>query len=144
MSGFTTPKPVRSRAMTLLPLSLVALAAAGCTDVVQYDFVNSRPFDPPAIYSAYWSEVKTCAGKRADMGRIEWSTATLIGGMGLSVLGQWTHPHNIMLREDMVNKRLVIMHEMLHDLLAGDQTHSRREWRNCGLLLEVDARVPKG
>lgn len=142
MSRLTSPKIVRSRAMTLLLLSLVPLAAAGCVDVVQYDFVNSRPFDPPAIYSAYWSEVKTCAGKRADMARIEWSTAVSIGSQGLTVLGQWTFPHNIMLRENMVNNRLVVMHEMLHDLLNGDQTHSRREWRNCGLLSEVDARIP--
>lgn len=137
MLRFTTSKFVRARAMTLL--SLVPLAAAGCVlEADWFGFSDRRPFDPPDHYDALWSEVQTCAGIPGDIARIQWFTARSINSNGFAVLGQWMDPHDIMLREDSVNDNRVVKHEMLHDLLRGDPTHSQLPWQACQVLSGVD------
>jgi hypothetical protein len=93
----------------------------------------------PAVYRRWFSEVAECTGQpSADtqwrFRRISWYTAKEIrerdAGSG-ATWGGWISPHTIIIREDNVESRVVVKHEMLHDLLPRVRNHESPFFLTC-------------
>lgn len=122
---------------------------------------NVRPYDPPEIYAAWWQTVETCSNHTGDLSRISWfavrpvndSTASFWGGSAAAphlVSAEWLAPHRILVLDTTASLTAVgypdgeihiqgiVAHEMLHDLLGGDPTHSDSAWAKCFMLYGHD------
>lgn len=92
------------------------------------------PFVSPAIYTQWRAEVESCA-KIWSLDQISWFKSPN-GSLGKQIMGEWYPPHNIFITEFVYNDNLeeVIKHEMMHDLLQGDQDHTSSLWVTCNLM----------
>ena len=111
-------------------IAAVALLACAPSPVdVNFGVV---PWSPPPEYVGWWSEVEDCSIETGDFTLIDWFLASGFAA-GATVVGQWSPPHSItFLRGFEVNEN-VVKHEMLHDLLRGDEFHDELAWLRCRL-----------
>lgn len=109
---------------TVIPLLAVALVAC---DASPWTVESRYHLTPPAAYVEWFAEVATCLGKREvataeRFARIRWFAGLEIhDGEGTGALGLWTRPNQITIREDRIDARHVVKHEMIHDLLQDTQ-----------------------
>jgi len=134
-------------------LAAAAVVACGEPTVPANDI---RAYDALPIYTTWWDQVKVCADRAGDLARISWfavkpatdsATAFWAGPPTAPVLvsGEWIAPHRIYVldtaaalvsfgqADGYISYRPVVAHEMLHDLLGGDPTHSDSAWVRCKL-----------
>ena len=129
----TTETTVRSnpaicRCTTILGLLALLSCSPSATDVNE----GAVAFTPPDRYRTLWSGVQSCSGESGSFGRVRWFVSSELRG-GTSILGQWLPPHNITIKAGYERHDDVVRHEMLHDLLDGDPTHSDAAWEACGV-----------
>ena len=121
--------PLRLRWLCLLLL-------LGCLDT--FAPAGAVEFAPPAAYGTWWAEIESCAGISGDFATIEWYE---VPGSSYSCpaydgecAGWWQPPHTIYLAETRVHDRLLVEHEMLHDLLQrGDHPPV---FQTCGVAVQ--------
>ena len=95
-------------------------------------------FAPAAAYRAWWTEIESCAGISGDFAAVDWyevpgSTYSCPAYDGRCA-GWWQPPHTIYLAATGVNDRLLVEHEMLHDLLQrGDHPPV---FQTCGVATQ--------
>jgi hypothetical protein len=108
------PSPRRSLSGPVVALLLIG----GCGEG-HFEPVEPHPFDPPALYRVWWSEVETCTETRGPFDRVRWYEAEEIrnGGTGDCHVGAWQPPHSIYLDSDYLHYRAGVKHEMVHELL---------------------------
>jgi hypothetical protein len=116
-------------------LGLVLLL--GCLDA--FAPAGGVEFSPPAAYRAWWTEIEACAGITADYAAIEWyevrGASYACPAYEGRCAGWWQPPHTIYLAEDWLNDRVLVEHEMLHDLLQrGDHPPV---FQQCGVALSA-------
>lgn len=114
-------------------LAAVLTATAAACGAFTTEISNRLPFEPPEVYAEWWSETESCSGNAGDLSRISWYTATGITSDGALASGLWRPPHEIVLLLGREDDELVVRHEMLHDLLAGDSEHGSPAWAACDL-----------
>src|SRR3569833_1538462 len=92
------PRPLRDRfAMAALStkvarrLAAVAVAStyaiAGCASLISPLPANADAFDPPAIYSRWWSMVEQCSARRGNLAAVHWYRAPVVTHDGERVGG---------------------------------------------------------
>src|SRR5205809_4574001 len=121
--------PLRLRWLCLLLL-------LGCLDT--FAPAGAVVFTPPAAYGTWWAEIESCAGISGDFAAIKWYE---VPGSSYSCpayegecAGWWQPPHTIYLAETRANDRLLVEHEMLHDLLQrGDHPPA---FQACGVAVQ--------
>jgi hypothetical protein len=88
--------------------------------------------EPPPLYRSLWAEVEACSGLTAPFEAVDWYlTPSFPEDRG--ILGQWNDRGEIVLRWDTRFSRVVVKHEILHELLGGDRAHRSPAWRACDL-----------
>src|SRR5712671_6242500 len=99
--------------------------------------VNAMRFDPPAVYTRWWTMVESCSGFTRAFGNVEWYSAPGVllspDGDGDRVDGYWSLASNriVLVADDTLDGGLV-RHEMLHALVRV-KGHPRSEFlQNCG------------
>lgn len=110
--------------------------AAACDLGYISEVTGLAPFEPPAFYRDWWIATERCSGRTAPFERVTWYVASGISGDGRVGRGRWSEPHEIIIVVGYEGNEDVVRHEMLHDLLAGDRSHSRAEWDRCNLRSE--------
>ena len=116
----------------VLPVLLVL--AMGCTSPM-FAPEGGSSFVPPAIYQSWYEQMEECSGHQGDLARVQWDT--LAGWSFRCPIGEcagwWMYPHSITLAADHVNRKSVVQHEMLHDILQ----HGRHgaAFDTCGVRL---------
>ena len=75
-------------------------------------------------------------GKTGSFERIEWfrTNAIFHPDTGEPVAGVQRSPHTIIIAEPWVNHRIVVSHEMRHDLMD-DHSHENMIWESRGLTI---------
>ena len=77
----------------------------------------------PQEYQQWYAEVSECMERPWSSERfsqITWYTASSIQHSTdrTHALALWTEPHQITIREDLVNQEYVVKHEIVHDILG--------------------------
>ena len=128
----------RRGTLAVFPPALVCmtLIAAGCDDAASPE-PGRVAITPPALYDTWWAEVEACSGTRGSMSGLSWFVTYRFRD-GADILGQWNGRREITLRSDVWLERLVVSHEILHDLLRGDAAHSDPSWEACGLRIDIE------
>jgi hypothetical protein len=128
----------------MIALIAIVLACAGCRDFVAVTVppelpAGAQPITPPADYGQWWSAVEQCAGRIANMSRIQFFS--LPGRTSFMYQdGQydgywWNGVHWILLAGDKVQNGMIVRHEMLHDLLGrGDHPAVYFQERCAGIV----------
>lgn len=130
------PGSGRSRALLPVAVALTAVLAA-CDGPL---FIQLRiAFEPPRpVFTLYWGSVVACSGLDAgNYDRVSWFEIETFP-TGEDLRARWNSPHDITLRTDSKFDELVVKHEILHDLLAGDRDHTHEAWQACGLDIGSD------
>jgi hypothetical protein len=95
------------------------------------------PFDAPALYREWWTQVEACANRTAAFDRVEWQRVT-DGADGTFACGRarcsgaWAPPHTIYLAESHVWSEPLVKHEMVHDLIQSPN-HFDQAFYSCGV-----------
>lgn len=133
-------------------LSFIACSEPTSVDPMVCDArcrANAEVFDPPPFYGDLWAIVESCSGSSGDWYLIHWflvgqateSSAVIVnlcpeapGGCA----GRWDPPHDVYLNRwyalyDQASNFWTVRHEMLHDLLQGDPSHTSPSWKACRL-----------
>jgi hypothetical protein len=132
----------------LLSLFIV-LAAIGCETSTAPLPREAVQFNPPAVYTRWWSLTQECSGLTGDLAAIRWYVVPNAGSLqlkdGSSVNGYYLRGSNRIVLDgtDALSGDLV-RHEMLHALLRGPASgpsHPREMFiRRCqGVVVCVDA-----
>lgn len=106
----------------LLPLRLAAAlgaaASVGCGDPTSP--AQGEPFDPPAVYAAWWADIEDCSGLTARLADVRWR---IVNGWELPhhdghAAGLYDRrTHTITLAGAYRESAAVVQHEMLHAIL---------------------------
>ena len=115
-----------------LSLAAILLVAAACSEPTSPEVEGRFAFIPPDTYEAWWDQVERCANREGDFSRIRWYRIPAFRDRP-TLLGQWNSLHEITIRSDLVDAWPVVAHEMLHDLLDGDEKHGDLAWLNCAI-----------
>lgn len=117
--------------MRYLPLLCLL---AGCFDALQAPR-EAVWYAPPAEYYIWWDELSACADSYyplvAQFYRVPGEGAYFVTSSGKRAAGEWIPPHNIYVSQVLIHERRVVKHEMLHDILNGDPSHSSPLWQKC-------------
>lgn len=133
-SGRSTRRVVRrqwSSAVRLLGL-ILAPVGASCSDALPVDDFRMPVEEPPPLYRSLWADVEACSGLTAPFEAVDWYLTPAFPEDG-AILGQWNDRGEIILRWDTRFSRVVVKHEILHELLEGDREHRSPAWRACDL-----------
>ena len=115
-----------------LPIAAIVLILAACSEPTSPEVEGRYAYLPPETYESWWEDVQRCSGRSADLSRIEWFRIPWFRNRP-NLLGQWNSRHEITIRGDLVDNRDVVAHEMLHDLLDGDEKHGDLAWLTGGI-----------
>ena len=110
-----------------LPLLLL-----GCDSPTELHELREPVPDPPTQYRTFWEDTEACSGLTGDFEGVRWFWTSYFPGEPDTV-GQWNSNREITLLFAHRGQRVVVMHEILHDLLGGDGAHVSPLWRSCGL-----------
>lgn len=124
--------------MKRLALALLLGACRTPADITQ-DFA---PFDPPAVYQAWWYDMQWCSGARADFSRVRWWLVEPDAGPyftwnGTRVTGLWYDSGDIFISRPLAYDRVAVSHEMVHQLL-GTPDHPA-QFTLCGVRVTAQA-----
>jgi hypothetical protein len=113
----------------------LASVATGCgSSGFEAKITNKEPFTPPAVYASWWTATESCSDRTGRLNAITWYLAGGISGDGAVARGRWSEPHEIVIVKGYEADPKTVRHEMLHDLLGGDRSHSAAAWAECNLL----------
>lgn len=114
--------------------SALFLGACGLLDDFTFQVTNKQPLAPLETFAAWWSATEECSGRRGDLAKVRWYSASGITYNGVFARGVWLPPHDIVLISGYEEEEEIVRHEMLHDLLEGDSDHTSVHWTRCGLI----------
>ncbi len=117
--------PLPLRVMWLLGL----VAFVGCRSPLEGD--EFEPFDPPAVYFQWWTELSACAGLQGDFQEVRWIVASSLTLDGEEAYGVWVAPNTIYLKRFYLTSAPAVKHEMLHQLTDGEMPHTAPAFRTC-------------
>jgi hypothetical protein len=117
------------------PLVAFALLLGACG----YDPAGSEPWEPPAVYRAWWEKTQACSGLSGNFDRVEWM---IVPGESFTCssgqcVGHWDPGHKIFLAADWSMHEMVVRHEMLHDLMRRSGHPSPPFGNGCPLTWET-------
>ena len=117
-----------------LPAPLCVLLA-GCTlSGFEAEIRGRAPFSPPEVYLEWWRDTETCADASGSFEALVFYLADSIMGDRLVARARWSEPRDIIIVRGYEADSKVVRHEMLHDLLRGDGSHTDGRWVSCDLL----------
>ena len=117
--------PLALRVMKVLGL----VAFFGCHTPLEGG--GFEPFNPPAIYREWWSQLSRCAGVSGDFDDVTWIVASWLSLDGEEAYGMWASPNTIYLKRFYVTSQPAVKHEMLHELTDGELPHAAPAFRDC-------------
>lgn len=123
--------------MRLLRTTVLLLLVAACARTGEITLVGPADFQPPDWYRDAWTEVVDCVGPRnpgrSSFDRITWTVAEVVldNDRDVSLAGYWNPPHDVYLAWAFADDRLVVMHEMLHEVLGPSITHGHPDFVRC-------------
>lgn len=131
-----SPRPAGSSPRRILAyarlLSLIlAPVGVACSDALPVDDLRMG-IEAPPLYRTLWAEVEGCSGLTGDFDAMDWYVTPTFPE-DRAILGQWNDRGEITLRLDSRLIRVVVKHEILHELLGGDRQHASPAWRACDL-----------
>ncbi len=117
------------------PAITIVLILAGCGSLgFEAEIKDKEPFPPPDVFAIWWRATEACSGQTSSLNAITWYLASGISGDGAVARGRWSAPHEIVIVKGYEADPKTVRHEMLHDLLGGDRSHSAAAWVECSLL----------
>lgn len=111
----------------VLGLVLALSACSGPTDPGYQVPVSGREVEIPYIYYQWWDEVQEDAEIEASLDRLRLFSVPqpwFNRRYGRTVLGLWVPDGRIYMVQYLLLAEGLVKHEMLHELLRGDQTHA--------------------
>jgi len=129
----------RRGAPDLLALLALALFAGTCSGGGPLASVGAPyfPFDAPALYREWWSQVESCARRTGAFDRVDWQQVAddpdgtfPCGRRRCS--GAWKAPHTIYVAESHMWSQPLVKHEMVHDLIQSPN-HLDQAFYSCGV-----------
>ena len=107
----------------------------GCTlSGFEAEIQGRVPFSPPAVYLEWWRDTEACADESGSFEALVFYLADWIMGDARVARARWSEPHDIIIVRRYEADAKVVSHEMLHDLLRGDGSHTDGRWASCDLL----------
>jgi hypothetical protein len=107
-----------------------AFCAAACTSIAD-PILDRRAetFEPPSVYSRWWSVTESCSGLRGQMSNVSWYQvpgSDVVDSNGEDAAGYWAPVSNrIVLAGSGTLVGELVRHEMLHALIREPRGHSR-------------------
>lgn len=119
-----------SRARRTLLTVLIGSASLVACESPLADAVGLVELVPPPVYERFWAETEACSERSGDFFEVRWFVARdLVPGS--DILGRRTGASEIVVRTDLWLDGKVVRHEILHQLLRGDEKHEDPAWRDC-------------
>lgn len=143
--------------------SILLLITVACSSIVDPVLdPKAVSFQPPPVYTRWWSMVESCSGLQGSLSDVSWyqvPASETVGHSGDEVAGYWAYVSNrIVLAGESLLDGLVVRHEMLHALVRQLKGHPRQYFldRCAGLLVcgstcvrdagpapSIDAAIPR-
>jgi hypothetical protein len=123
----------------------LALLAGACRQSLEPGLpAGAVPFEPPAVYAIWWTQVESCAGfsglLSGSYSSVRWyqvpgATAFFLDGPE-PIQGRWSADGNtITLAGRLVDDSMLVRHEELHALLRSGDHPSLYFVTRCGALV---------
>lgn len=110
---------------------LAVMLMAGCSGTL--DVVDPVPMEPGTVQDAAAALISACTGRDVSARDARWFVVEEIAGHP-DALGGWEKPNSIYLLRPVVDDLKVGAHELLHNVLRGNPSHSNPLWDDCGVM----------
>ncbi len=93
--------------------------------------IDPRPFEPGTVQHDAAQHVSECTSVQIHAGDVVWFAVSGFDGDG-DALGKWSRPDSIFLDEDWLGSFWLSAHELVHVVVAEDDSkHQHAWWLEC-------------
>jgi len=115
----------------MLSWGLALVLTAGCSGVLEV--TDPVPLEPGAVQHSAAALVAACSGRTVSAGDVRWFVVEEFAEHP-DALGGWEKPNSVYLLPAAVGDLKVNAHELLHNVLRGNPSHSHPLWALCGVM----------